>query len=161
MPIIKDGAEIENDPWVMLLDDGDVPTEGDVIIPLELAIEKAERLSNHNGRIGLFIPNDVDVEAHAGLIKSAAIIVLELPAFTDGRAYSQARLLREEVGYSNELRVKGDVLVDQAAYLKRCGFDSFDFDGAFDADVWQRCLAAMTTGYQRNYRDALRHREPS
>lgn len=159
MPIIKNGAVVENDPWVLALEDSDVPADGDVIIPLALAVEKSDRLSNHNGRIGLFIPNDVDVEAHAALINEADIVVLELPAFTDGRAYSQARLLREEVGFDKELRVKGDVLVDQAAYLTRCGFDSFDFDGDFDADVWQRCLAMMTTGYQRNYRDELQHRK--
>ncbi|GJM03095.1 MAG: oxidoreductase [Rhodomicrobium sp.] len=158
MPIIKDGAEVRDDPWLMLTDEMDVPTEGDVIIPLALASEKAERLSNHNGRIGIAIPNDVNIEDYAALIGTADLIQLELPAFTDGRAYSQARLLREELGFDKELRVKGDVLVDQAAYLKRCGFDSFDFDGPFDAEIWARTLSIISSGYQRNYRDSLKHR---
>lgn len=159
MPIIKDGAVVADDAWIIIEAEADVPTEGDVIIPLDVAAEKAERLSNHNGRLGLFIPNDADVEAYAELIKKADLIQLELPAFTDGRAYSQARLLREELEFEGELRVKGDVLVDQAAYLKRCGFDSFDFEGEFDSQVWQKALSIMSTGYQRNYRDQLKHRE--
>lgn len=158
MPIIKDGAIVANDPWVIIEDEAEVPASGDVILPLALVAEKAERLSNHDGRIGLSISNDADVEAYAELIGKADLIQLELPAFTDGRAYSQARLLREELGYEGELRVKGDVLVDQAAYLKRCGFDSFDFEGAFDPELWQRALSMMSTGYQRNYRDTLKQR---
>ena len=158
MPIIKDGALVSQDPWVILEDDADVPSSGDVVVPLAVAVEKQERLSNHSGQLGLLVPNDVALEEHADLVAKADLIVLELPAFTDGRAYSQARILRESLGYDKELRVKGDVLPDQAAYLKRCGFDSFDFDGPFDADVWQKALNAMSTGYQRSYQDQLENR---
>lgn len=154
MPIIKDGAII-TDEWSYLEETSDVPSNGDVVIPLCVALEKSERLSNHSGRIGLLIPNDVDVAEHADLIAKADLVVLELPAFTDGRAYSQARILREDLGFGKELRIKGDVLVDQAAYLLRCGFDSFDFDSEFDEEVWDRCTGMMTTTYQRTYRDEL------
>ena len=155
MPIIKDDSLVSDDPWVFLEEDADAPSSGDVIIPLQVALEKQERLSNHSGRLGLFIENDADVEAYADLIARADLIVLHLPAFTDGRAYSQARLLREVMDYQNELRVKGDVLPDQAAYLKRCGFDSFDFDQPFDQDVWQKAVRSISTTYQRSYRDDL------
>ncbi len=157
MPIIKDGALIE-DSWTLLDEEADVPSSADIIIPLNVMLEKAERLSNHSGRIGLLISNDVAVEDHADLIAKADIVVLELPAFTDGRAYSQARGLREDLGFEKELRVKGDVLVDQAAYLLRCGFDSFDFDGEFDAEAWEKSSKIMTTGYQRTYKDELETR---
>ena len=157
MPIIKDDTPID-DVWVELEEDGDVPSSGDVIVPLEVLLEKSERLSNHTGRIGVLVPNDVDIEAHADLVAKADLVVLQLPSFTDGRAYSQARILRETLGYKGELRVKGDVLPDQAAYLKRCGFDSFDFERPFDKEVWARSVAVMSTGYQRNYDDELDHR---
>jgi uncharacterized protein (DUF934 family) len=157
MPIIKDGALIE-DSWTLLDEEADVPSSADIIIPLNVMLEKAERLSNHSGRIGLLIGNDVAVEDHADLIAKADIVVLELPAFTDGRAYSQARDLREDLGFEKELRVKGDVLVDQAAYLLRCGFDSFDVDGEFDAEAWEKSTSIITTGYQRTYKDKLETR---
>ncbi len=158
MPIIKDGAVIE-DSWTVLDEEGDVPSSADIIIPLNIMLEKADRLSNHSGRIGLLIPNDVAVEDYAELIGKADMVVLELPAFTDGRAYSQARGLREDLGFDKELRVKGDVLVDQAAYLLRCGFDSFDFEGEFDEAAWEKSTSIMTTGYQRTYRDKLSYRD--
>ena len=158
MPIIKDGAIIE-DSWTVLDEESDAPSSADIIIPLNIMLEKADRLSNHSGRIGLLIPNDVAIEDHADLIAKADLVVLELPAFTDGRAYSQARALREDLGFEKELRVKGDVLVDQAAYLLRCGFDSFDFDGEFDAASWEKSTNIMTTGYQRTYRDKLSYRD--
>jgi len=158
MPIIKDGKLVSDDPWVLLDEEQDVPSGGDIIIPLKLAQEKSERLSNHHGRLGLFVPNDVDVEEFAELFDKAELIVLHLPVFTDGRAYSQARILREVLGYKNELRVKGDALPDQAAYLKRCGFDSFDIEGDFNADIWQRTSSHMSKSYQRNYRGQLAHR---
>ena len=58
---------------------------------------------------------------HLGRIK---LVEVNFPAYTDGRGYSAARTLRE-AGYAGELRAVGDVLVDQLAYMRRCGFDSF------------------------------------
>ena len=52
------------------------------------------------------------------------LIEVNFPVFGDGRGYSAARILRE-AGYQGELRAVGDVLVDQLAYLRRCGFDAF------------------------------------
>jgi uncharacterized protein (DUF934 family) len=54
------------------------------------------------------------------------LIALHFPKFSDGRAYSQARALRERFGYRGELRATGDVLQDQLPFLLRCGFDSFE-----------------------------------
>lgn len=53
-----------------------------------------------------------------------ALVEVNFPAYTDGRGYSAARILREE-GYTGELRAVGDVLIDQLSHMKRCGFDAF------------------------------------
>ena len=52
------------------------------------------------------------------------LVEVNFPGFMDGRGYSAARILRE-AGYTGELRAVGDVLVDQVAHMRRCGFDSF------------------------------------
>ena len=63
------------------------------------------------------------------------LVEVNFPVFGDGRGYSAARILRE-AGYTGELRAVGDVLVDQLAYLRRCGFDSFAPDHPLnDADA--------------------------
>ena len=67
-----------------------------------------------------------DEEARALIPHLDRLTLIEnaYPKIRDGRGYSSARILRE-AGYAGELRAQGDVLVDQIAYMKRCGFDSF------------------------------------
>ena len=48
---------------------------------------------------------------------------LNFPKFTDGRAYSQAFLLRRRLGFTGEIRATGDVLIDQLVQMERTGFD--------------------------------------
>jgi uncharacterized protein (DUF934 family) len=80
------------------------------------------------------------------------LVEIAFPKFRDGRGYSSARILRE-AGYTGALRAQGDILVDQIAFMKRCGFDSFapdaalnqaDVDAAFSRfdDVYQRAADA-------------------
>lgn len=59
------------------------------------------------------------------------LIEVNFPVFGDGHGYSAARILRE-AGYAGELRAVGDVLVDQLAFLRRCGFDAFAPDVPLD-----------------------------
>jgi len=51
-------------------------------------------------------------------------IDLHFPKFTDGRAYSQAFLLRRRLGFKGEIRATGDVLMDQLVQMERTGFDA-------------------------------------
>lgn len=76
-----------------------------------------------------------------------SLIEVNFPAFGDGRGYSSARLLRE-AGYAGELRAVGDVLVDQIAYMRRCGFDAFAPDAALDPDEAEAALARWPHVYQ-------------
>jgi uncharacterized protein (DUF934 family) len=73
----------------------------------------------------LVLPNTKDVLKLGKRLEGIKLIVLDFPKFTDGRAYTQARLLRERLGYTGELRASGAVYVDQLPFLLRCGFDSF------------------------------------
>ena len=69
-----------------------------------------------------------------GDVHRFALIVLNFPKFSDGRAYSQARVLREHLGYQGELRATGQVLRDQLLYMHRAGFDAFEINRP-DAEV--------------------------
>ena len=75
------------------------------------------------------------------------LVEVNFPAFTDGRGYSAARILRE-AGYAGELRAVGDVLVDQIAALRRCGFDSFAPEVALDPADAEAALARWEDVYQ-------------
>ncbi len=69
-------------------------------------------------------------------------INLNFPKFTDGRAFSQAFLLRRRLGFQGEIRATGDVLVDQLAQMERSGFDVAVLRADQDMAVAQRVLAA-------------------
>jgi uncharacterized protein (DUF934 family) len=73
----------------------------------------------------LVLPNTEDVLKLGDRLDGVKLILLDFPKFTDGRAYTQARLLRERLGYRGELRASGAVFIDQLPFLLRCGFDSF------------------------------------
>ncbi len=75
------------------------------------------------------------------------LVEVNFPAFGDGRGYSSARILRE-AGYEGELRACGDVLVDQIAYLRRCGFDAFAPDALLDEDDVKVALERWPEHYQ-------------
>lgn len=80
-------------------------------------------------------------------LERIALIEVSFPTFRDGRGYSSARILRE-AGYKGELRAEGDVLVDQLAYMRRCGFDSFAPAASIDRTVADACLARYPQAYQ-------------
>ena len=72
---------------------------------------------------------------------------IAFPTFTDGRGYSAARILREE-GFTGELRAVGDVLVDQIAFMRRCGFDAFAPDDPLDPMEVEAAFARFPEVYQ-------------
>jgi uncharacterized protein (DUF934 family) len=77
------------------------------------------------------------------------LVVVALPKFTDGRAYSVARRLRENLGYRGELRATGDVLLDQLTLLARCGFDAFEISHAPTLAALERgALPGLSHVYQ-------------
>ncbi len=77
-----------------------------------------------------------------------ALIEVAFPSFRDGRGYSTARILRE-AGYAGELRAEGDVLLDQIAFMRRCGFDSFAPAKAIQRDAADAAIARYPDVYQR------------
>lgn len=82
---------------------------------------------------------------HLGRI---ALVEVAFPAYTDGRGYSSARILREE-GYTGELRATGDVLLDQLSHMKRCGFDAFAPTQPIAAEAAQQAFATWPDVYQQ------------
>jgi uncharacterized protein (DUF934 family) len=75
-------------------------------------------------------------------------IDLQFPAFTDGRAYSQAFLLRRRLRFAGELRATGDVLIDQLVQMQRTGFDVAVLKDGVDASAAQRQLDRYAGFYQ-------------
>jgi uncharacterized protein (DUF934 family) len=105
-------------------------------------------LVQRDGPIGVLWPNDRKVAELEPWLDQLALVALVFPKFRDGRAYSQARLLRERYGFRCELRATGEVLRDQFQFLVRAGFDSFEVKKAADALVFAAAAARYSVFYQ-------------
>ncbi len=103
----------------------------------------------------LVLANDADPLAQT--LAGVTRIDLQFPAFTDGRAYSQAYLLRRRAGFAGEIRATGDVLLDQLAQLRRCGFDAAVLRADQDPSLAARPLAAIGEHYQGDIAQPLPH----
>lgn len=102
----------------------------------------------HADATALVISNDenlIDLECD---IRGFSVVILEFPQFKDGRAYSQARLLRERIGFDGEIRARGNVLRDQLSFMARCGIDGFEI-AAGDAASANAALNEFSLAYQR------------
>lgn len=119
-------GEIAEDNWT-LVEDGSTQIEaggGNVIVTLARWRAEREALLAAHAAVGVLVPNTADIEAVFREIADRSLIVLQFPTFTDGRALSQAVVLRKRLGYTGELRAVGDVIRDLVFWLGRCGFDS-------------------------------------
>jgi uncharacterized protein (DUF934 family) len=98
----------------------------------------------------LHLDNTADVLAHADEARSYPAIVLRFPKWTDGRAYSQAVLLRGRLRYTGAIIASGDVVADMAPLLRRCGFDSAQLRADQPLESAQRALGHFDAHYQRS-----------
>jgi uncharacterized protein (DUF934 family) len=91
---------------------------------------------------------DDDARALIPFLDRLTLVEIAFPKYRDGRGYSSARILRE-AGYTGELRAQGDVLVDQIAFMKRCGFDSFAPEASLNPEAVDRALSTYSEFYQK------------
>lgn len=113
----------------------------------EVSLEEwRDNPQGHADATALRISNAVSLADVKCDLAGFSVIILDFPKFKDGRAYSQARLLRERYGYTGEIRARGEILRDQILFMARCGFDAFEFDG--DADGANAALAEFSFAYQ-------------
>ena len=147
MPLIKGGRFVA-DPWRHLADDEAVPEAGRCTISYARWLKERDALATLPAQLGLRLPNDVAVGKLAGDLGRFALVVLDFPRFTDGRAYSQARLLRGRMGFAGELRADGDVLRDQLLFMRRCGFDAFAVGERARFENWLHAFREIDVFYQ-------------
>jgi uncharacterized protein (DUF934 family) len=147
MPLVEAGRIVE-DRYVRVDDDAPIPDRVPVIVPAKRFLADADELIRRDGSLGVLWPNDRRVAELEPWLGHLALIALVFPKFRDGRAYSQARLLREHYGFRGTLRATGDVLRDQFHFLVRAGFDSFEVKKPADALVFAETVARFSVFYQ-------------
>jgi uncharacterized protein (DUF934 family) len=147
MPLIKDGQPA-TDAFVHVADGEPLPPEGPIIIGLARWQEERGLIEPRNTPIGVRLKPNESVAQLAGDIDRLAVIALEFPKFNDGRAMSQARLLRERLCYRGEVRATGKVVRDLLLFMHRCGFDAFEVADGVTAEIVAKSLAEFDVFYQ-------------
>jgi uncharacterized protein (DUF934 family) len=147
MPLVK-GGKIVNDGFVHVSDEAELPGDGAVLISAARFLADAETLSRRAGGLGVSWPNNRDIDDLVPFLDRLAVIALVFPTFRDGRAYTQARLLRERYGFKGELRATGQVLRDQFVFMLRAGFDAFEVKKQADAEAFAATVKRYSVFYQ-------------
>jgi uncharacterized protein (DUF934 family) len=147
MPLVKNG-KISDDTLAHVADDAPIPADGAFLISAARFLEDPEALSSRTGGTGVIWPNNRDVDDLVPYLDRLAVVALVFPTFRDGRAYSQARLLKERYSYPGELRATGQVLRDQFLFMLRAGFDAFEVKKESDAKAFANTVKRYSVFYQ-------------
>ena len=167
MPLVKNGR-IATDLFVHVADGAELPGDGAILVSAARFLEDPEAVLKRAGKVGVVWPNNRDLDDLVPYLDRLAAVALVFPSFRDGRAYSQARLLRERHGYDGEMRATGQVLRDQFVFMSRAGFDAFEVKKDADADAFAETVKRYSVFYQPtgdgrvtalNRRMQLRHSE--
>ncbi len=138
---------VESDPWITAPPEQPVEPQADLLLGWAQWRDLRERWPN-DLRVAVVFPNDVDIRELLSDLPRLALVALPFPKWTDGRAYSQARLLRTRHRYTGQLRAIGDVIPDMAAQLQRTGFDSAVLRAGESIAVAHRMLTFFAEFYQ-------------
>ena len=148
MPLVK-GGKIIDDAFAHVADDGELPQQAAILVTAKRFLADPDGLLGRPGvKLGVIWPNNQDVDALVPYLDRLAAVALVFPSFRDGRAYSQARLLRERYAYRGELRATGQVLRDQFVFMLRAGFDAFEVKKPADAEAFAQTVQRYSVFYQ-------------
>ncbi len=148
MLLVEDGS-LSVDDWRHLGDDEPIPARGHIVVSFARWQTDQATLHARADKLGLRLPNTIAPQEIAEDVDRFALIILNFPKFTDGRAYSQARLLRTRFGYKAELRAEGEVLRDQLLFMKRVGFNSFVVGERAIKENWAKAFGEFDVFYQQ------------
>lgn len=144
--------------WVRLDEEIDLPEQGDLLLSLARWRSARARILRSSLRAGIVVEPTERPEAGDDL-DLLGVVALNFPKFGDGRAYSTARLLREQLGFNGEIRAIGDVLFDQLPLMRACGFDSFEIvHGPTLRKLAVEGLPSAASTYRRSSRGAMKSR---
>lgn len=142
--LIANGELAAENAWCVSYDEDTLPEQRPAFVPLVLW-----QANQEESELAPLLTSDTELTAALGKqLGDAAAIAIDFPAFTDGRGYSIARLLRERYDYRGEVRAVGDVLVDQLDYMRRCGFSAMALRDDQHPEDALRALSFISVRYQ-------------
>lgn len=147
MALLKNQQVAEN-TFVFIEDDAAIPASGDVIVTVDRWLKEEAHLSQHSGQVGVQINGQHDPRELGETLLERPLIALDFPQFRDGRNYTHARILREQLGFKGALRARGDVQRDQLYFMWRCGINEMELNANEDPEAARRAFGEFSVTYQ-------------
>lgn len=142
------GAAAIDDRFERVEDEVALPASGGVIVSLARFEAERDALLAREGDVGVWLASNEPPKALADVLDRLAVVACDFPAFSDGRAFSYARLLRERYDYKGEIRAIGDVLLEQIPFMVRSGFNTFEIDDPTALDEFRAVCDEVRVVYQ-------------
>jgi uncharacterized protein (DUF934 family) len=153
MALIKDG-QLVDDIFVMLDDESDLPPGTHAaIVSVDRWQTDGSLLVKSLDQVGIILQPDQSPDLIAGDIDKVSVVAVNFPVFSDGRGFSHARRLRENLGYEGEIRATGHLIRDQYLFLHRCGFDAIQVADPETAEQWKIAMKEFSLFYQNTVDD--------
>ncbi|GBQ93098.1 hypothetical protein AA23498_1634 [Acetobacter nitrogenifigens DSM 23921 = NBRC 105050] len=143
MPLLENGRAVA-DRWTYAVE-GQPLGEGPVIVP---SSRLSEGLGRAGGELGVLLAPDEAAETLRAALARLSLVAVRFPIFRDGRAFSQARALREHLHFKGEVRAVGHILPDQYEFLLRCGVTTVEAPENADISVWNAALQRFSVAMQ-------------
>ena len=153
-------VETHKDQWHRVCGEDGPKPDPDPAQNLLLTLEQWHAVRDHwstDLKTAVEVPNDFDIEGLVADLPRLSLVVLQFPKWVDGRAYSQARLLRSRYRYTGEVRAAGEVLVDMVPLLARTGFDAAQLRAGESVEAAKRQLGFFPDFYQGDVTDTKPH----
>ncbi|MGX1498515.1 uncharacterized protein (DUF934 family) [Labrenzia sp. MBR-25] len=123
--IFKDGDFVE-ETWVRADSETGTAVQGDALVPMTVFLVDPDAFLARDGKTAVIIEAGDDVELIENYLDRLALVAVDFPSFSDGRGFSAARILREQIGYKGDIRAIGKYILDQVPLARRCGVSTFE-----------------------------------
>ena len=148
MVLVKNRLAVA-DAWTHLEDDAPIPAGGAITVTwARWTAERAQLIGRAPAELGVRIPNTVTTAEIGAEAARFGLIAVHFPNFGDGRAFSQARVLRDRYDFKGEIRATGGVLRDQLLFMQRCGIDAFELPDRAIEENWMAAFDEYDLFYQ-------------
>ena len=145
--LVKNNLIVDSDGWTEVTSIEAFKATEKPLIPLSMLTSHLDDVLTTK-TCGLLFNEDDDFDLLKEKLTDQPVIVFKFGKFADGRFFSFARELREQRGYTGDIRATGDFMPDQVAFLRRCGFTSFDCRTDAEAAIAPTLQSIISEAYQ-------------
>jgi uncharacterized protein (DUF934 family) len=158
MPIVINSHQVIDDEWVVLTNESSsFDSTSKVIVSLDQLKNEFEQLKSKSLALAVMLSETDSVDDILPFLNDLQMVVLRFKVFSDGRAFSQSKLLRDRHGYQGQIRAVGDVIRDQLSFMQRCGFSQFQLAETEDVDQAIHAFSDISNTYQPELVQATNH----